>query len=164
MLSNQFPSDSGYVTDDSLLIETPEPTETTTKATEATKDYTDDVNDYTRFEKEFKTLTNWNDALHQKMVIIHRELDIQIDVFNNLEKKVNSLPQQLEEMLQKHLKEINLEKYTQAVSDTISNKLSNIEGNIIPKPDQLKFYHDIQQCCTNIGKNLFLKLLKKYFL
>ncbi|TMW45942.1 hypothetical protein DOY81_008977, partial [Sarcophaga bullata] len=29
-------------------------------------------------------------------------------------------------------------------------KLRNIEGNIIPKSDQLKFYNDIRQCCKKI--------------
>ncbi|TMW40739.1 hypothetical protein DOY81_014181, partial [Sarcophaga bullata] len=54
----------------------------------------------------------------------------------------------------------HLDKHTQALKNTISDKLDivpqldaklrNIEGNILPKSDQLKFYNDIRQCCKKI--------------
>ena len=177
----QFTSDYGFETVDSLLMETPEPTETT-------KDYRHDANVDTRFDKEFATLNNWNELLLQKMVLIQKDVEQQMNIFHSLERKANTFletiknlkdytrienpPEQITDMLKRHeqmldkiitnqydfqtlLKGINLEKHTQALEKIILDELHKMKHNLIPKADQLKFYHEIRQCCSKIGEKCF---------
>ena len=98
-------------------------------------------------------------------------VDDKILIMNGIKEKLQQHEQILYKMIDNQnatrqlIKEIDLEDHTQILKNTISNslvslqkidnKLKTIEGNTIPKIEQLKFYEDIQQ---QLSKNC-LKIL-----
>lgn len=81
--------------------------------------------DFSQIETQLRRLKNGNDMLQQKIENIQNDIHRQKHIFNDLELKVNSLPQQLHEMQKKLIEDnrINVEELKNFITNEIRTRI-----------------------------------------
>ncbi|TMW42521.1 hypothetical protein DOY81_012399 [Sarcophaga bullata] len=114
--------------------------------------------DYTRFDNQLMKLQLGNDILQQNMSNMQKNLDRQMDILSDLQRKVNSLPQQIESMQDKLLQNnrINMEDLKDYIRKEIQMQTTTVppvDDKIILITDMKEMLHKHDQILNEIKRN-----------